>query len=82
MSHFFFVCVLVVELVGVGSVIRYMTIHDLKCSHNMKSHIDIVGSVMFVERISRYQETLAKKKLNLYDLSIPLPGIFQDPSYG
>ena len=31
----------------------------------MHSHIDSVGSVMFVERSSRHQETQAKKALNL-----------------
>ena len=31
----------------------------------MHYHIDSVGSVMFVERNSRYQETQAKKALNL-----------------
>ena len=31
----------------------------------MHNHIDSVGSVMFVERNSRHQETQAKKALNL-----------------
>ena len=52
----------------------------------MHNHIDSVGSVMFVERNSRHQETQAKKIKKRLDLKSPLslslPGIFEDQGSG
>ena len=39
--------------------------HCHECFSYMNCHTDPVGSVMFVERISRHQEALAKDTLKL-----------------
>ena len=46
--------------------------HFHKCFPHMNCHINPVGSVMYVERNSRHQETLADKALELISpCSIP-----------
>ena len=50
----------------------HLTMHCNKCFPHMICHIDLVSSVMFVERISRHQKTHAKKALQLVSpCSIP-----------